>query len=108
MTVKRSMNEDVSFPKIYVCQTSHHSLTKIKQLYPEVSLDLVHALYYENGTELFLFLFLKNIQDSYEIPEELANIDALEFFSATRPNFELITCIYENGSYHESLTVQNP
>lgn len=35
---------------------------------------------------------------SVTVPEEIENIDALEFFSATRPNFELITCIYDNGS----------
>lgn len=52
------MNEDVSFPKIYVCQTSHHSLTKIRQMYPEISLDVVHSLYYENGARLKFFTII--------------------------------------------------
>ena len=77
---------DISFPKIYVCQTSHHSLAKVKRYYPEMSMELLKSLYFKNA--------------SMNFPTWVDDIDLKNFFMLTRPAFELVTCIYDNQDCH--------
>lgn len=43
---------DITFPKIYVCQNSQHSLAKIQQLYPDISMPILQSLYNTSSSKL--------------------------------------------------------
>ena len=73
---------DWDFPKVYVCQTSHHSLAKLRANYPNVTLKMVKSLY-------------SKVPNS-SVPLWTADIEISEFFKKTRPSYHLVTCFLDH------------